>query len=318
MPPGRHPFAQLRPRIRAPSTPGRCGTQGNRERHIRVVVYHGQPGWCSPPATRARDDTPLRLAQVPRTEHAGYGSSFPLTGSGSRGGPRGVWSPRSAPLFRRVDWPSRTGEARSAVVHGQGLQSPADRRFYVMPVAERPAVSQGSQSVGTDGHQLSRRSVRDCCDGPAGGLTIMGPDLLQLTGHVVKRDDVASLEDVSNHVIGPVLALRPQPQCGKQVRGFVDEVAAGVGVAQLVVWASISRCDRATSWSKRSIDEVSPAPTSSTGWERMPTARRASGGGPPPQVPRAPGQPRTSSSTSLEADVRPSSTSQPRSRLKIR
>jgi hypothetical protein len=27
-----------------------------------------------------------------------------------------------------------------------------------------------------------------------------------------------------------------------------------------LVWASISRCDRATSWSKRSIDEVSPAP----------------------------------------------------------
>ena len=63
---------------------------------------------------------------------------------------------------------------------------------------------------------------------------IMGPDLLQLTGHVVKRDDVASLEDVSNHVISPVLALRPQPQCGSQVRGFGDEVAAAVGVAQLV------------------------------------------------------------------------------------
>ena len=62
----------------------------------------------------------------------------------------------------------------------------------------------------------------------------MGPDLLPLTGHVVKRDDVASIEDVSNHVIGPVLALRPQPQCGKQVRGFGDEVAAAVGVAQLV------------------------------------------------------------------------------------
>ena len=69
---------------------------------------------------------------------------------------------------------------------------------------------------------------------PAGGLTITGPDLMKLTGHVVKRDDFASLEDVSNHVIGPVLALRPQPQCRSQVRGFVDEVAAGVGVAQLV------------------------------------------------------------------------------------
>ena len=116
---------------------------------------------CSPAATRARGVTPLRLARVPRTEHAGRGSSFPLTGSGSRGGPRGVWSPRSAPLLRRVDWPSRTGEARSAVVHGQGFQSPADRRFYVMPVAERPAVSQGSQSVGTGWSSAWRRHPRD-------------------------------------------------------------------------------------------------------------------------------------------------------------
>ena len=58
---------------------------------------------CSPAATRARDVTPLRLARVSRTEHAGRGSSFPLTGPGSRGGPRGVWSPRSAPLPRRVN-----------------------------------------------------------------------------------------------------------------------------------------------------------------------------------------------------------------------
>jgi hypothetical protein len=83
----------------------------SREREGHVVVYHGRP----------HDVTPLRLAHVPRTEHAGRGSSFPLTGSGSRGGPRGVWSPRSAPLLRRVDWPSRTGEVRSAAVHGQGL-----------------------------------------------------------------------------------------------------------------------------------------------------------------------------------------------------
>jgi hypothetical protein len=64
--------------------------------------------WCSSAATRARDVTPLHLARVPRMEHAGAGSSFPLTGSGPRGGPRGVWSPRSAPLPHRGDWPSRT------------------------------------------------------------------------------------------------------------------------------------------------------------------------------------------------------------------
>jgi hypothetical protein len=41
---------------------------------------------------------PLHLARAPRREHAGRGSSVPLTGTGSRGGPRGVWSPRATPL----------------------------------------------------------------------------------------------------------------------------------------------------------------------------------------------------------------------------
>jgi hypothetical protein len=35
-------------------------------------------------------------------------------------------------------------------------------------------------------------------------------------------------------VIGSVLVLCPQPQCRKQLCGFVDEVTAGLGVAQLV------------------------------------------------------------------------------------
>jgi hypothetical protein len=72
------------------------------------MVYDGVGMWCSSAATRARGVTPLRLARVPKLEHAGCGSSFPLTGSGPRGGPRGVWSPRSAPLPHRGDWPSRT------------------------------------------------------------------------------------------------------------------------------------------------------------------------------------------------------------------
>jgi hypothetical protein len=51
---------------------------------------------------------------------------------------------------------------------------------------------------------------------------------------VVQRDDVAALEDVANRVIGAVLALCPQPQCGEQLCGFVDEVTAGLGVAEFV------------------------------------------------------------------------------------
>jgi hypothetical protein len=133
-----------------------------------------------------------------------------------QGAARGEFGPRGPPRSFAA-WTGHRGPVRldplSFTV--KTCSRRRDCRFYVMPIAERPAVSQGSQSVGTDGHQLSRRSVRDCRDGPAGGLTIMGPDLLQLTGHVVKRDDVASLADVSNHVIGPVLARRPQPQCGK-------------------------------------------------------------------------------------------------------
>src|SRR3954451_14251686 len=41
-------------------------------------------------------------------------------------------------------------------------------------------------------------------------------------------------EDAANHMTGSVRALCPQPQCGKQLSGFFDDVAAGLGVAQLV------------------------------------------------------------------------------------
>jgi hypothetical protein len=55
--------------------------------------------------------------------------------------------------------------------------------------------------------------------------------------------DVAALEDVAHHMIGSVLALCSPPQCGKQLCSFVDDVAAGLGVVQLVGVASISCFD---------------------------------------------------------------------------
>ena len=71
----------------------------NREGNIRVVVCAGRPGGarrllpehvmslcCASPGCRDRS-------------MLGRGSSFPLTGPGSRGGPRGVWSPRTTPLL---------------------------------------------------------------------------------------------------------------------------------------------------------------------------------------------------------------------------
>ena len=168
---------------------------------------------CASPRCRERS----MLGAGPASRSRGLDQGAARGEFGPRGPPRSfaAWTGHRGPV--RLDPLSFTVKAcsRRRTVGSMSCPSPSDRRL-----------SQGSQSVGTDGHQLSRRSVRDCCDGPAGGLAIMGPDLLQLTGHVVKRDDVASLEDVSNHVIGPVLALRPQPQCGKQVRGFGDEVAA--------------------------------------------------------------------------------------------
>jgi hypothetical protein len=67
--------------------------------------------WCSPAATRARDVTPLRLAEVPRTEHAGRGSSFPAHGIWIKGRPAGSLVPEGPPRSFAT-WTGHRGPVR--------------------------------------------------------------------------------------------------------------------------------------------------------------------------------------------------------------
>src|SRR5688572_1769746 len=70
------------------------------------MVYDGVGTWCSSAATRARDVTPLRLARVPRMEHAGAGPAS-LSRGLDQGAARGEFGPRGPPRPHRGDW--RTG-----------------------------------------------------------------------------------------------------------------------------------------------------------------------------------------------------------------
>jgi hypothetical protein len=74
---------------------------------VTRVVYDGVGMWCSSAATRARDVTPLRLARVPRMEHAGAGPAS-LSRGLDQGAARGEFGPRGPPRPHRGDWPSRT------------------------------------------------------------------------------------------------------------------------------------------------------------------------------------------------------------------
>jgi hypothetical protein len=71
------------------------------------MVYDGAGMWCSSAATRARDVTPLRLARVPKMEHAGAGPAS-LSRGLDQGAARGEFGPRGPPRPHRGDWPSRT------------------------------------------------------------------------------------------------------------------------------------------------------------------------------------------------------------------
>lgn len=73
---------------------------------------------------------------------------LPAHGVWIKGRPRGVWSPRSAPLLRRVDWPSRTGEARSAVC----------RSWSRLAVAGGPSVPCHAGRRATGGCHKARRA----------------------------------------------------------------------------------------------------------------------------------------------------------------
>jgi len=119
---------------------------------------------------------------------------------------------------------SGTAEGAPGTERGQ----PDDARPH------RSSDHKARRGVRGDGHQLARGLVRHPGDRPAGRLGVGSADLSQLVGDLPESNDIAGLKDVSNHVIRAVLVLRPQPQRGEQLRGFVDEVATRPGVAQLV------------------------------------------------------------------------------------
>src|SRR3954463_16759508 len=54
----------------------------------------------------------------------------------------------------------------------------------------------------------------------------------KVVGHPVESDLVDGLENVPDGLVGAVLGLRPEPQCGEQLRGFVDQEAPGFGLGQ--------------------------------------------------------------------------------------
>ena len=72
------------------------------------MVYDGVGMWCSSAATRARDVTPLRLARVPRMEHAGAGPAS-LSRGLDQGAARGEFGPRGPPRPHRGDWRTDVG-----------------------------------------------------------------------------------------------------------------------------------------------------------------------------------------------------------------
>ena len=144
-----------------PRPPDRIGKQHPRRGPRRSAR------WCSPAATRAGDVTPPCLARMPRTEHAGRGSSFPLTGPGSRGGPRGVWSPRSAPQLRAIDegiiaaaaapWTNRAATSASMVGANPQATEAATNTSSPAPNARRAPIR--SDSARDDSSSAANISV---------------------------------------------------------------------------------------------------------------------------------------------------------------
>ncbi len=79
------------------------------------IVYDGVGMWYSSAATRARDVTPLRLARVPKMEHAGAGPAS-LSRGLDQGAARGEFGPRGPPRPHCGDWPSRTDSGLLAAI----------------------------------------------------------------------------------------------------------------------------------------------------------------------------------------------------------
>jgi len=90
--------------------------------------------------------------------------------------------------------------------------------------------SERSQAVGRDRHQLFSRQPHGGGDRPAGRPRIGAAQGAKVGGHALEGGLVECLEHVPHGLVRAVLGLRPKPQCREQLRGFVDEEAAGLGL----------------------------------------------------------------------------------------
>ncbi|MCU1660005.1 MAG: hypothetical protein JWR58_70 [Pseudonocardia sp.] len=124
--------------------------------------------------SRTVDNALVHLAKVPRLEHAGRGSSSFLTGSGPRGGPRGVWSSRSAPLRAapttrgsKITTLSRPGRSRPARARAGPAARPIGAALRRVKTATGAGRSRNSTSianrVGLDGG-LSGEQAGRCAE----------------------------------------------------------------------------------------------------------------------------------------------------------
>jgi hypothetical protein len=96
----------------------------------------------------------------------------------------------------------------------------------------RRAGSERPEGVGRDRHQLLSGQPHRGGDRPAGCPGVTTAQRSKIVGHGFQSDLVECLEEVPHGLVRAVLGLRPQPQRGEQLSGFVDQEAADFGLGQ--------------------------------------------------------------------------------------